>query len=157
MDLSNLKSAAGSTRKRKRIARGSGSGRGGHTATKGHKGQKSRSGASIPHWFEGGQMPLQRRIPKFGFKNRFRKEYRGVNLTRLNDLIEAGRLESGAEITVENLVELGVVKKNDRVKILGVGELSTGTTSHAHAFSKTAQKKIEDAGGTATVVSSVGN
>ena len=85
MDLSNLKAAEGSTRKRKRIARGVGSGKGGHSSTKGHKGQKSRSGAKIPAWFEGGQMPLQRRIPKFGFKNRFRVSYRGVNLSALAD------------------------------------------------------------------------
>lgn len=152
MDLSNLKSAPGSTRNRKRIARGIGSGRGGHTTGKGHKGQKSRAGASVPAWFEGGQMPLQRRIPKFGFKNRFRKEYRGINLSRISDLVEAGRLEAGEEVTVEKLVELGVVRKKDRVKILGSGDLANGITIQAHAFSKSAEKKIEDAGGTATVI-----
>lgn len=152
MDLSNLKAAPGSTRNRKRIARGIGSGKGGHTTGKGHKGQKSRAGASVPAWFEGGQMPLQRRIPKFGFKNRFRKEYRGINLDRIADLVEAGRVEAGEEITVEKLVELGVVRKSDRVKILGSGELSSGINIQAHAFSKSAQKKIEDAGGTASVI-----
>ena len=152
MDLSNLKAAEGSTRKRKRIARGVGSGKGGHSSTKGHKGQKSRSGAKIPAWFEGGQMPLQRRVPKFGFKNRFRKEYRGVNLSRLADLMETGRLESASEITPEVLAELGVVKKSDRVKILGVGEVSGALTVSAHAFSASAREKIEGAGGTATEV-----
>ncbi len=156
MDLSNLKPASGATKKRKRIARGIGSGRGGHTATKGHKGQKSRSGASIPTWFEGGQMPLQRRVPKFGFKNRFRTEYRGVNLTRINDLIEAGRIEAGATIDPTLLAELGVIKAKDLVKILGGGEISNALTVSAHAFSESAQKKIEAAGGTASVVENAG-
>ena len=152
MDLSNLKAAEGSTRKRKRIARGVGSGKGGHSSTKGHKGQKSRSGAKIPAGFEGGQMPLQRRVPKFGFKNRFRKEYRGVNLSRLSDLMESGRLQADSEITPDVLIELGIVKKSDRVKILGNGEVSGAITVSAHAFSASAREKIEGAGGTATVV-----
>ncbi|MDX1439807.1 MAG: 50S ribosomal protein L15, partial [Rubricoccaceae bacterium] len=98
MDLSNLKPAKGSRKSRKRIGRGEGSGYGG-TSTKGHKGQKSRSGASIPVWFEGGQMPLQRRVPKYGFKNRFRVAYDAINLSRLAALVEGGRLEEGASVT----------------------------------------------------------
>lgn len=152
MDLSNLKPAKGSTRKKKRIARGVGSGYGGHSSTKGTKGQKSRSGARIPAWFEGGQMPLQRRVPKFGFKNRFRTEYRAVNLSRLSRLLEEGVIDKSTEVTPEVLVDAGVARKSDRVKILGSGELSEGLTVTAHAFSASAQKKIEDAGGTATVI-----
>ncbi|NND71328.1 MAG: 50S ribosomal protein L15 [Rhodothermales bacterium] len=152
MDLSNLKAAEGATRKRKRIARGIGSGRGGHTTGKGHKGQKSRSGASIPAWFEGGQMPLQRRVPKFGFKNRFRKEFLGVNLSRIADLIKAGRIEEGADVTPTLLVELGVIKSADRIKILGSGDISSALNVSAHAFSESARTKIEAAGGTVSVV-----
>lgn len=151
MDLSNLRPAKGSTKSRKRIGRGEGSGHGG-TSTKGHKGQKSRSGARIPAWFEGGQMPLQRRVPKFGFKNPFRVEYAPVNLARLAALIEEGRIESGATVSPVTLQSLGLVGKRDRVKILGNGELSAALTIEAHAFSKSAQEKIEAAGGTARVV-----
>ena len=99
MDLSNLKPAKGSTKTNKRLGRGVGSGYGGHSSTRGDKGQKSRSGGKIPAWFEGGQMPLQRRIPKFGFKNRFRTAYRAVNLEKLARLIEEGRLDAGQPIT----------------------------------------------------------
>ncbi|MEX0600958.1 MAG: 50S ribosomal protein L15 [Rhodothermales bacterium] len=152
MDLSNLKPAKGSTRKKKRIARGVGSGKGGHSSTKGTKGQKSRSGARIPAWFEGGQMPLQRRLPKFGFNNRFRTEYRAVNLSRISRLLEEGVIDSSTEITPEVLVDAGVARKSDRVKILGSGDLSEGLTVKAHAFSGSAKKKIEAAGGTATIV-----
>lgn len=151
MDLSKLKPAAGSTRKRKRIARGVGSGYGGHSATRGDKGQKSRSGASIPSWFEGGQMPLQRRIPKFGFKNRFRKQYKAVNVDALAALVEAGRIEAG-KISPESLRAAGVIGKSDLVKILGAGEISVAVTVSAHAFSASAKEKIEKAGGTASVV-----
>ncbi len=152
MDLSNLKPAKGSTKKKRRIARGVGSGKGGHSSTKGTKGQKSRSGASIPAWFEGGQMPLQRRIPKYGFKNKFRTEYRPVNLSRLAQLLEEGAIDSGTEVTPDVLVEAGVAGKGDLVKILGSGELATGLTVRAHAFSASARKKIEEAGGTVTVI-----
>lgn len=152
MDLSNLKPAKGSTRKKRRIARGVGSGKGGHSSTKGDKGQKSRSGARIPAWFEGGQMPLQRRIPKFGFNNRFRTEYRAVNLARIARLLEEGRIDASTEVTPEVLVEAGVARKSDLVKILGNGELDEGLTIKAHAFSGSAKKKIEAAGGTATVI-----
>ena len=152
MDLSNLKPAKGATKSRKRIARGVGSGYGGHSSTRGNKGQKSRSGASIPIWFEGGQMPLQRRIPKFGFKNRFRVSYRGVNLASIAGLIEAGKLDAGKPITPEELVASGVVRKKDLVKILGTGDVSSALEISAHAFSATAKSKIEGAGGTATVI-----
>jgi len=151
MDLSNLKPAKGSTKNRKRIGRGQGSGYGG-TSTKGHKGQKSRSGASIPVWFEGGQMPLQRRLPKYGFKNRFRVAYDAINLSRLSELVEAGRLEKGAAVTPDSLTNLGLGGKNGRIKILGGGDLSVKLDVTAHAFSKSAREKIEAAGGTATVV-----
>ena len=123
MDLSTLKPATGSTKNKKRIGRGEGSGKGG-TATKGHKGQKSRSGASIPAWFEGGQMPLQRRVPKFGFKNRFRVAYDALNVGRLAALVEAGAIEEGATVTPETLKGLGIGGKNGRVKVLGDGDLS---------------------------------
>ncbi|HEX7071366.1 MAG TPA: 50S ribosomal protein L15, partial [Rhodothermales bacterium] len=124
MDLSNLKPAEGSTRSRKRIGRGVGSGYGGHSSTRGDKGQKSRSGASIPGWFEGGQMPLQRRLPKFGFKNPFSVEYRAINLGRLSRLIEAGALDPKVAVTPEVLVGAGVARKGELVKILGAGDLS---------------------------------
>lgn len=152
MDLSNLKPAEGATKKRKRIGRGVGSGYGGHSSTKGNKGQKSRSGAKIPAWFEGGQMPLQRRVPKFGFKNRFRKQYRAVNLDRLGRLIEQGTLDGSQPITPEGLAAAGVVRTSDLVKILGSGELSRPLQVSAHGFSQSARQKIEAAGGTVTVV-----
>jgi len=152
MDLSNLKPAKGSTQCRKRIGRGVGSGYGGHSATKGNKGQKSRSGASIPSWFEGGQMPLQRRVPKGGFKNPFRVEYRPINLSRLNEYIEAGRLDPSEEVTPKRLVEIGAVRKADLVKILGSGTLEQALKVTAHAFSASAKTKIEAAGGAATIL-----
>ena len=151
MDLSKLTPAKGSTHSRKRIGRGEGSGKGG-TATKGHKGQKSRSGASIPVWFEGGQMPLQRRVPKFGFKNRNRVAYDPVNLSRLAALVEDGRLQDGAAVTPDTLKSLGVGGKNGRYKILGNGDLGVKLDVSAHAFSASAREKIEAAGGTVTVV-----
>lgn len=152
MDLSNLKPAKGSTKARKRIGRGVGSGYGGHSSTRGNKGQKSRSGASIPIWFEGGQMPLQRRIPKFGFKNRFRTSYRGINVARLGKLIEDGAIKAGDPITPEVMVDAGIARKTDLIKVLGDGELTTALQVSAHAFSASAKAKIEGAGGTATVV-----
>ena len=155
MDLSNLKPAKGSTKKRKRLGRGVGSGYGGHSSTRGNKGQKSRTGNNkMPAWFEGGQMPLQRRIPKFGFKNPFRKEYRIVNVSRLAELVEAGRLDASAAITPSVLVEKGLAGKADRIKILGGGALSLALDVTAHAFSKSARTKIEEAGGKATVLES---
>ena len=152
MDLSNLKPAKGATRSRKRIGRGVGSGYGGHSSTRGDKGQKSRSGASIPIWFEGGQMPLQRRIPKFGFKNRFRTEYRGINVSRLSRLIEEGRIDASEVITPEVMVQAGIARKSDLIKILGSGELSSPVKVSAHAFSASAKSKIEGAGGEVLVI-----
>lgn len=139
MDLSNLKPAAGSNKKEKRIGRGQGSGYGG-TSTRGHKGAKSRSGYSSKIGFEGGQMPLQRRLPKFGFKNLKRVEYKGINLSVLEEL---AKKESLKVITVETLIEKRFVSKNDRVKILGSGELTQTLEVTAHAFSKSAAAAIE--------------
>lgn len=150
MDLSNLKPAKGSTKKGKRIARGVGSGYGGHSSTKGNKGQKSRSGARIPVWFEGGQMPLQRRVPKFGFKNRFRVEYKAVNVSRLQTMVDEGVIEAGSDITPDVLRSKGLIGKNVLVKVLGGGEISASLNVSAHAFSASAKEKIEKAGGSAT-------
>ncbi len=152
MDLSNLKPAKGSTQKKKRIARGVGSGYGGHSSTKGNKGQKSRAGAKIPAWFEGGQMPLQRRVPKFGFHNRFRTEYRAVNLSRLSRMVEDEMIDDSLEVTPSLLVEAGIARKSELVKILGGGELTAALKISAHAFSKSAREKIEAAGGTVTLI-----
>jgi large subunit ribosomal protein L15 len=148
MDLSNLKPAKGSTKTKKRIGRGQGSGTGG-TATKGHKGQKSRSGYSRKIGFEGGQMPLQRRVPKFGFKNINRKEYKGINISTLQELAEARKI---TDIDVELLIEARLVRKNSLVKILGNGELTTKLNVKAHAFSKSAVTAIEAAKGTVEII-----
>ncbi|WP_454801473.1 50S ribosomal protein L15 [Mucilaginibacter phyllosphaerae] len=144
MNLSNLKPAEGSTKNRKRIGRGTGSGRGG-TSTRGHKGAGSRSGTSTKVGFEGGQMPLQRRVPKVGFKNPNRVEYTGVNLDVLQQLVEKYSL---ATVDFEILKEHGLASRNDLVKILGRGELKAKLEVKAHAFTATAQKAIEAAGGT---------
>jgi large subunit ribosomal protein L15 len=146
MELSNLKPQSGSvTSKKKRLGRGQGSGKGG-TATRGHKGAKSRSGYSKKLGFEGGQMPLQRRIPKFGFKNINRVEYKPVNLTKLQELIDSKKVKKGI-INVESLISNGLVKKNDLVKILGNGDIKDAVKVEAHKFSKSAQEKIEKSGG----------
>ena len=146
MDLSNLKPAKGSINKNsKRVGRGQGSGKGG-TATRGHKGAKSRSGYSKKIGFEGGQMPLQRRIPKFGFKNINRVEYKPVNLNKLQELIDSKKVKKGI-INAESLISNGLVKKNDLVKILGNGDLKDAVKVEAHKFSKSAQEKIEKSGG----------
>jgi large subunit ribosomal protein L15 len=152
MDLSNLKPAKGSTKKKKRIGRGVGSGYGGHSSTKGNKGQKSRAGASIPVWFEGGQMPLQRRVPKYGFVNPFRVEYRPINVARLQELVTAGVIDASADVTPAILIEVGVLGKNDLLKILGSGSIESGLQISAHAFSASAKEKIEAAGGTANII-----
>lgn len=144
MDLSNLKPAKGSTKTKKRIGRGQGSGTGG-TATRGHKGQKSRSGYSRKTGFEGGQMPLQRRVPKFGFKNINRKEYKGINISTLQELADARKI---TDIDVDLLVEAGLARKNSLVKILGNGELKAKLNVKAHAFSKSAVIAIEAVAGT---------
>ncbi|HNY43423.1 MAG: 50S ribosomal protein L15 [Bacteroidota bacterium] len=143
MDLSSLTPAEGSIKKRKRIGRGQGSGKGG-TSARGHKGAKSRSGYKRKIGFEGGQMPLQRTSPKFGFTNRNRIEYKGINVSILQTLAETKKL---TEISVDTLVENGLVSKKDLIKILGNGELSVKLTVKAHAFSKTAIEKIEALGG----------
>lgn len=146
MELSNLKPQSGSvTSKKKRLGRGQGSGKGG-TATRGHKGAKSRSGYSKKLGFEGGQMPLQRRIPKFGFKNINRVEYKPVNLSKLQELIDSKKVKKGI-INAESLISHGLVKKNDLVKILGNGDLKDAVKVEAHKFSKSAQEKIEKSGG----------
>ena len=139
MNLSKLKPAKGTTNKEKRIGRGQGSGYGG-TSTRGHKGAKSRSGYSSKLGFEGGQMPLQRRLPKYGFTNLKRVEYKGINLGVLDALAVKKSLKS---IDIETLIEAGFVSKNDRVKILGNGTLSVALEVSAHAFSKSAQAAIE--------------
>ena len=145
MDLSNLKPAVGSVHKKTRIGRGPGSGKGG-TSTRGHKGAKSRSGYSRKIGFEGGQMPLQRRLPKFGFTNIKRVEFKPINLSTLEEL--AGK-KSLTEITVETLVAAGFISSNDKVKILGNGQLTKKLTVKAHAFSKSAAEAIAAAGGSA--------
>jgi len=145
MELSNLKPAKGSIKTKKRIGRGQGSGKGG-TSTRGHKGQKSRSGYSKKVGFEGGQMPLQRRVPKFGFTNINRKEYKGINLDVLQELADKKKLK---EITLETMIDSGLIQKNKLVKVLGGGELKSKLTVQAHAFSKSAVKAIEALEGTA--------
>ncbi|MFL1684163.1 MULTISPECIES: 50S ribosomal protein L15 [Bacteroidales] len=144
MDLSNLKPVAGSTKTRKRIGRGPGSGLGG-TSTRGHKGAKSRSGYSKKIGFEGGQMPLQRRVPKFGFKNINRVEYKAINIETIQALATAKNLE---KVGIENLIEAGFISSTQLVKILGKGAISSKLEVSAHAFSKTAETAIVAAGGT---------
>jgi large subunit ribosomal protein L15 len=148
MDLSNLKPAKGSTKSKKRIARGQGSGKGG-TSTRGHKGAKSRSGYSRKAGFEGGQMPLYRRVPKSGFKNINRVEYHGINLDTLQKLAEAKKLKS---IDQQVLVDNGLASKKDLIKILGRGELSMKLEVKAHAFSEKAISAIEAQGGVAVKI-----
>lgn len=148
MNLSNLKPAVGSVKKKTRLGRGEGSGSAG-TAGRGHKGAKSRSGYKRKVGFEGGQMPLQRRVPKFGFKNPFRVEYTGVNLDVIQCLVEENKLE---KVDIEVLRAHGLVGKKDLVKILGRGELKAKVEVTANAFSKTAASAIEAAGGTAVIL-----
>ncbi len=146
MKLHTLKPAAGSTKTRKRIGRGPGSGMGG-TSTRGHKGAKQRSGYSKKIGFEGGQMPLQRRLPKFGFKNINRVEYKAINLSTLQSLAEAKNL---SKIGLEELIAAGFISSRQLVKILGNGELTIKLDVEANAFSKTAEAAIQAVGGTAT-------
>lgn len=145
MNLSNLKPAAGATKTRKRIGRGPGSGLGG-TSTRGHKGAKARSGYKNKIGFEGGQMPLQRRLPKFGFKNINRVEYKAINLSTLQKMAEDKSL---SKIGVEELIEAGFISSSQLVKILAKGELKAKVDVEAHAFSKTAEEAITALGGTA--------
>ena len=150
MALNNLKPAAGSVKGAgKRIGRGQGSGKGG-TATRGHNGQKSRSGYSKKIGFEGGQMPLQRRVPKFGFTNINRKEYVGVNLDKLQGLVDGGKITDTVDMTV--LVENRLARRNDLVKILGGGELKAKLNVTVHKFTGTAKAAIESAGGEAVTL-----
>lgn len=149
MSLHNLKPAEGSVKSRKRIARGEGSGKGG-TATRGHKGAKSRSGYSRKIGFEGGQMPLQRRVPKFGFTNINRKEYTGINLDKLQALVDNGKIKD--TVTLDILVANRLAGKNDLVKILGGGELKAKLSVTVHKFTGTAKAAIETAGGEAVTL-----
>ncbi len=148
MNLSNLKYAQGSRKQRKRVGRGEGSGHGG-TSTRGHKGAKSRSGYKSKIGFEGGQMPLQRRVPKFGFRNPNRVEYKGINLDTLQELISRKSL---TEVTLQTIQDNGLAGKRDLVKILGRGELTSGVKIEAHKFSASAQSAIEGAGGQAVAL-----
>ena len=150
MSLNNLKPAFGSVQKKgKRLGRGQGSGKGG-TSTRGHKGAKSRSGYSKKIGFEGGQMPLQRRIPKFGIKNINRKEYRVINLDTLQSLVVSKKIKN--EISVEKMIDLRLAKKNDSIKILGRGKLDKPIKVSGHKFSLSAKKSIESAGGEVVIV-----
>jgi large subunit ribosomal protein L15 len=148
MKLNNLKPAEGSTQTGKRLGRGQGSGRGG-TSGRGHKGAGSRSGSSRRIGFEGGQMPLQRRLPKYGFRNINRVEFKGINLDTLQELIEKHKL---SELTPTSFREFGISSAKDLIKILGRGELTSKVNITAHGFSATAKAAIEKAGGTATIL-----
>ncbi|MEO5602871.1 MAG: 50S ribosomal protein L15 [Cyclobacteriaceae bacterium] len=147
MKLHTLKPAEGSTKTNKRLGRGQGSG--GSTSGRGHKGAQSRSGYKSRPGFEGGQMPLQRRVPKFGFKNNNKIYYKGINLDVLEGLAEKNK---GANLSLQFLIDNGVVTKKDKFKVLGRGELKSKISVEAHAFSSTATKAIEKVGGTATIV-----
>jgi large subunit ribosomal protein L15 len=147
MKLHTLKPAEGSTKTNKRLGRGQGSG--GSTAGRGHKGAKSRSGYSKKFGFEGGQMPLQRRVPKFGFKNNDKIYFKAVNLDVLETIASANK---GADITLQLLIENGLIGKNDKIKVLGRGELKSKVNVQAHSFSGTAVKAIESVGGTVTKI-----
>ena len=150
MDLSNLKPAEGSVNNNsKRVGRGQGSGKGG-TATRGHKGAKSRSGYSRKIGFEGGQMPLQRRVPKFGFTNINRKEYQGINLDVIQELVDNKKIKGSLDFN--SIVELRLARKNELVKILGRGELTVKVKVSAHKFTATAKNAIEAAGGEAVIL-----
>ncbi len=149
MNLNNIQPAKGSIHNSKRVGRGQGSGKGG-TSTKGHKGQKSRSGYSEKIGFEGGQMPLQRRLPKFGFKNVNKKEYKGINLDTIQTLIENKNISG--EITKDVLIANGLVSKNDLVKVLGRGEIRTAISISADKFTKSAEELISKVGGKAIIL-----
>lgn len=148
MKLHNLKAPA-ANKSKKRVGRGQGSGKG-EQSGRGHNGQKSRSGAKVKAWFEGGQMPLQRRVPKFGFRNPFRVEYQGVNVQKLSDFLEAGKLDD--TITIADLVNAGLADDSDRIKLLGSGEIDQKISIEVHACSASAKEKVESAGGSVTIV-----
>jgi large subunit ribosomal protein L15 len=149
MDLSNLKAPIPNRKSTKRVGRGQGSGRG-EQSGRGHNGQKSRSGHKQRAWFEGGQMPLQRRLPKFGFTNFNRTENRGINVHTISEFIEAGKLD--AKISIDDLVNIGLAHKDDRIKLLGRGELDKKIDIEVHAASKSAEEKVDKAGGSLTIV-----
>jgi large subunit ribosomal protein L15 len=149
MDLSNLKAPEPNKKKAKRRGRGLGSGNGRHCG-RGRKGQKSRSGYTYRPYFEGGQMPLQRRLPKFGFNNPFRTEYIALNIFVVDAFIEKGKLD--ATITLEDLIEAGLLRKGENIKLLGEGELSQEIDIEVHAASKSAREKVEQSGGSITIV-----
>lgn len=150
MDLSNLNAPKPNQKKAKRVGRGPGSGRGGHTVGKGHNGQRSRSGFKERFWFEGGQMPLQRIVPKWGFTNNFRTEYTAVNTGTIQYFIEHGKLDK--EISLDDLCNAGLANKGELIKLLGDGELEDAIEIEVHNSSQSAQQKIEDAGGSITFV-----
>lgn len=150
MKLHNLKAPKENKKNRKRVGRGQGSGMG-EQSGRGHNGQNSRSGGGVGAGFEGGQMPLQRRIPKFGFNNRFRTEYQALNIQKVSDFVEAGKLSE--DISLEDLVIAGIVHKNGRVKLLGSGEIDKKVNIEVHACSESAKEKIEAAGGSVTIIS----
>jgi len=153
MNLSNLKAPKPNLKNRKRVGRGQGSGTG-EQSGRGHNGQRSRSGFQERFWFEGGQMPLQRRIPKFGFKSRFKKEYICLNVDTLNELIETGRLDN--KVTIESLRDIGLIGKDDKVKLLGRGEIDKKVDINVNACSKSAKEKIEKADGTVNTTTNFG-
>lgn len=150
MDLSNLNAPEPNQKKAKRIGRGQGSGRGGHTVGRGHNGQRSRSGFKEKFWFEGGQMPLQRKVPKWGFNNIFRTEYVAVNTGTIQLFIEHERLDK--TITLDDLRNVGLAGKGDLVKLLGDGDIEASVEIEVHDASDSAQKKVEDAGGSISFV-----
>ncbi len=150
MNLSNLKAPEPNLKNRKRVGRGQGSGRG-EQSGRGHNGQRSRSGFKERFWFEGGQMPLQRRIPKFGFTSPFKKEYVCLNVDVLNALIDEGKLDN-KKVTVETLRDAGLAGKNDKVKLLGRGEIEQKVEIEVDACSKSAKEKVENAGGSVTLI-----
>lgn len=148
MELHNLRPAEGAVKSKKRIGRGQGTGRGG-TSTRGHKGAKSRSGFKNKRNFEGGQMPMQMRLPKRGFKNINRVEYKALNVGRIQDILDKYNLK---DLSLESLTELGIIDKGDRVKILGTGELNAAVNITVHAASETAKQIIESKGGSITIL-----
>lgn len=149
MNLHELKAPSSNKKNRKRVGRGQGSGRG-EQSGRGHNGQNSRSGSKTKPWFEGGQMPLQRRIPKFGFKNRFRKEYQPLNVAKIAEYLDAGKLSE--KITIQDLVEQRLAHKNDLIKLLGNGDIDRKIEIEVHACSKSAREKVESTGGSITEI-----
>ncbi len=150
MKLHEIKAPTKNKKTRKRVGRGQGSGLG-EQSGRGHNGQKSRSGSKVKAWFEGGQMPLQRRIPKFGFKNPFRVSYQALNVQKLSDFIEAGVLSN--TVTIQNLIDARLIDKNQKVKLLANGEIDKEVKIEVHACSDSAKEKIEKAGGSVTIIS----